>query len=164
MRAPTSAELTRLARTIAHRVGRFLERRGLLERDADDCMDAGGRATHGAVAENSHLAVDAVDEDPMTQLLGHSINYRIAAGPQAGRNECKQLERRASLSWAQRLKLVFNIDIETCREYGCAVKVIACIEDPWIIRNILTHLGNKGARRQIGLFPEGRSPPAGLFG
>ena len=85
VKAPTSAELTRLAYTIAHRVGRFLERHGLLERDADDCMDAGGRATHGAVAENSFLAGDAVDEDPMDQLQGHSITYRIAVGPQAGR-------------------------------------------------------------------------------
>ncbi|MFT5577170.1 MAG: hypothetical protein ACI89D_002704, partial [Bermanella sp.] len=69
VKAPTSAELTRLSHTIAHRVGRFLERHGLLERDA----------------ENSFLAEDAVDENPMDQLLGHSITYRIAAGPQAGR-------------------------------------------------------------------------------
>ena len=65
----SSAEITRLTHTIAHRVGRFLERQGLLERDA----------------ENSHLASDAVDDDPMTPLLGHSITYRIAVGPQAGR-------------------------------------------------------------------------------
>jgi hypothetical protein len=58
-----------LTHTIAHRVGRFLERQGLLERDA----------------ENSYLASDAVDDDPMTPLLGHSITYRIAVGPQAGR-------------------------------------------------------------------------------
>lgn len=32
VKAPTSAEFTRLAHTIAHRVGRFLERQGLLER------------------------------------------------------------------------------------------------------------------------------------
>jgi len=44
VKAPTSAELTQLTHTIARRVGRFLERQGLLERDADDCMDAGGRA------------------------------------------------------------------------------------------------------------------------
>ena len=69
VKAPTSAELTQLARTIAHRVGRFLERQGLLERDA----------------ENSYLSGDAVDDDPMSQLCGHSITYRIAVGPQAGR-------------------------------------------------------------------------------
>jgi len=85
VKASTSQELTQLAHTIAHRVGRFLERQGLLERDADDCMDAGGRATQGAVAENSYLASGAGDDDPMTPLLGHSITYRIAVGPQAGR-------------------------------------------------------------------------------
>lgn len=67
--APTSEELTQLAHTIAHRVGRFLERQGLLERDM----------------EHSYLASDAVDDDPMTSLQGHSITYRIAIGPQAGR-------------------------------------------------------------------------------
>ena len=85
VRSPTSQELTQLAQTIAHRVSRFLERQGLLERDADDCMDAGGRATQGAVAENSYLATDAVPGGSMDQLLGHSITYRIAVGPQAGR-------------------------------------------------------------------------------
>lgn len=69
VKAPTTQELTQLAHTIGQRVGRFLERQGLLERDA----------------ENSYLTGETVDEDPMTQLLGHSITYRIAVGPQAGR-------------------------------------------------------------------------------
>jgi len=62
VKALTSQELTQLAHTIAHRVGRFLERQGLLERDA----------------ENSYLASDAVDDVPMTPLVGLSITYRIA--------------------------------------------------------------------------------------
>ena len=83
VRSPTSQELTQLAQTIAHRVSRFLERQGLLERDADDCRDAarcgvpvrhpGGRATQGAVAENSYLATDAVPGGSMDHLLGHSM-------------------------------------------------------------------------------------------
>ena len=85
VKAPTSAELTRLAQTLAQRIGRFLERQGLLERDADDCMDAGGRATQGAVAENSYLTGDAVDDESMAHLQGHSITYRIAVGPHQGR-------------------------------------------------------------------------------
>jgi hypothetical protein len=36
VKAPTSAELTALATRIAGRVGRFLERQGLLERDAEN--------------------------------------------------------------------------------------------------------------------------------
>ncbi len=69
VKAPTSAELTGLAQTLARRVGRFLERRGLLERDA----------------ENSYLAGEAVEAGPMDQLLGSSITYRIAVGPHQGR-------------------------------------------------------------------------------
>jgi len=38
---------------------------------------------------------------------------------------------------------VFNIDIETCSECGGAVKIIACIEDPVVIRKILAHLSEK---------------------
>jgi len=69
VKAPTGQELTQLAHTIAHRVGRFLERQGLLERDAD----------------NSYLSEEALDEGPMNALLGHSVTYRIAVGPHAGR-------------------------------------------------------------------------------
>lgn len=50
--APSSDEITQLAHVIAQRVGRFLERQGLLERDA----------------ENSYLTGDALDEGPMNQL------------------------------------------------------------------------------------------------
>ena len=74
-------------------------------------------------------------------------------------------ERRAAMTWAQRLKRVFNIDIETCRECGGAVKVIACIEDPVVIKKILAHLKEKAAPEPTNLLPEGRAPPqAELFG
>jgi hypothetical protein len=66
--------------------------------------------------------------------------------------------------WAQRLKRVFNIDIETCSECGGAVKIIASIEDPAVIRKILAHLDEKAAPAGLGLLPECRAPPAaGLF-
>lgn len=52
-------------------------------------------------------------------------------------------ERHAAMAWAQRLKRVFNIDIETCGRCGGTVKVIACIEDQDIIDRILTHLRDK---------------------
>jgi hypothetical protein len=287
VKAPTTDELRQLTHTIARRIGRFLERQGLLERDA----------------ENSYLTSDTVDEDPMNQLLGHSITYRIAVGPRAGRkvftlqtlpasdpdedftdtlgevagfslhagvaakaqerNKLERLcryisrpavsekrlsltssgrvryelktpyrdgtthvifepldfiarlaalvpkprvnltrfhgvfapnskhrvqvtpakrakgrkakvadepqdptpaERRASMTWAQRLKRVFSIDIETCSACGGAVKVIACIEDPVVIDKILTHLNEKAAAAGIGLLPQVRAPPqAELF-
>ena len=67
--SPTTQELTQLAQTIVRLVGRYLERQSLLERNA----------------ENSYLTTDAVSEGLMNQLLGHSITYCIAVGPQAGR-------------------------------------------------------------------------------
>jgi rRNA maturation protein Nop10 len=262
VKAPTSDELTQLTHTIAQRIGRCLERQGLLVQDVD----------------NSYLtahAVDSADDDPMHLLLGHSITYRIAVGPQQGRkvftlqtlpdcgsddlcartpgnlagfslhagvatkaHERDKLERlcryiarpavstqrlsltcngqvryelktpyangtthilfepldfiaklvalvprprvnltryhgifaphsqyralitpamggrnkptsgdnrtpaecRASMTWAQRLKRVFNIDIETCAKCGGAVNVIASTEDPTVIKTILAHL------------------------
>ncbi len=37
-------------------------------------------------AENSYLTGGAEDDEPMNQLLGSSITYRIAVGSQQGRN------------------------------------------------------------------------------
>jgi hypothetical protein len=70
-------------------------------------------------------------------------------------------ERRVSMSWAQRLKRVFNIDIETCSKCGGAVKVIACIEDPLVIDKILTHLDKKAALAEPVVLPPSRAPPRG---
>jgi len=73
-------------------------------------------------------------------------------------------ERRASMTWAQRLKRVFNIDIETCSECGGAVKIIASIEDPVVINKILTHLDKKAVTAGTARLPPCRAPPAtGLF-
>ena len=36
-------------------------------------------------------------------------------------------EKRASMTWARRLKRVFNIDIETCSESGGDIRIIASI-------------------------------------
>ena len=58
-----------VAQTIAYRIGRFLERQGLLERDT----------------ENSYLAEEAVEAEPLDQLFGHLITYLIAMGRRAGR-------------------------------------------------------------------------------
>jgi hypothetical protein len=59
------------------------------------------------------------------------------------------------MSWAQRLKRVFQIDIETCPECGGKLRVIACIEDPPLIVKILAHVQQH--ETLIGRFP--RAPP-----
>jgi hypothetical protein len=53
-RAPSGADLTRLTRTLARRKGRYLERQGLLERDA----------------ENSYLARHARSRRALSSLPG----------------------------------------------------------------------------------------------
>jgi hypothetical protein len=51
----------------------------------------------------------------------------------------KRDELVAPLTWAQRLKRVFNIDITLCPLCGGTMRVIADITDPVIIRKILVH-------------------------
>jgi hypothetical protein len=57
---PTSGELTELAHTLAHWIGRYLERQGWLERDA----------------ENDYLAVNTANDDPLSVLRNHSCAWR----------------------------------------------------------------------------------------
>lgn len=72
-------------------------------------------------------------------------------------------ERHMAMSWAQRLKRVFHIDIETCEKCQGPVRIIACVEDPVAIRQILDHLKSKEATDQARP-PPGRAPPQlGLF-
>jgi hypothetical protein len=73
-------------------------------------------------------------------------------------------ERHAAMTWAQRLKRVFNIDIEICGRCGGAAKVIACIEDQDIIDKILAHLRNKDPTSSTLplLIPPSRAPPETL--
>lgn len=66
---PTVVALENLVRRISERVGRALERQGLLARDF----------------ESSFLALDPAEVSGFNALLGHSITYRIALGPHQGR-------------------------------------------------------------------------------
>ena len=84
-RAPNGAELRRLTHPIAQRVGRYLERQGLIERDTENIF-------------LTQEAVDASDEDPTNQLLGSSVTYRIAVGPQQGRKASASCSRPSPTS------------------------------------------------------------------
>jgi len=177
VKAPTSAELTQLAHTIAYRVGRFLERQGLLERDG---------TTHVIFEPLDFIArLAALVPKPRVNLTRfHGVfapnsNHRALVTPaKRGKGNRSQVhneteentpvERHAAMTWAQRLKRVFNIDIETCVGCGGAVKVIACIEDPVVIKKILSHLEEKAETKEPTALPESRAPPpvclqAGLF-
>ena len=66
---------------------------------------------------------------------------RIHAAAATERGEVSATDRQRAMSWAQRLKRVFAIDIETCRQCGGRLRVIASIEEPAVIEQILEHLG-----------------------
>ncbi len=150
-------------------VARFLERRGILERDEDNC----------------YLTLDGLETDPLLDIHSHSVTYRVAIAPQKGRKvfapNSKHLlmitpsgrgkvskdnhsihpddrtpaERHAAMTWVQRLKLVFNIDIGTYEQCQGPFRIFACVEDPAVIRQILAHLsGRESADAQARLPPE----------
>ncbi len=81
-----------------------------------------------------------------------------------------------AITWAQRLKRVFKIDVATCRVCGSAAKVavpahpcahgirasmhiIACIEDPVVISKILKHLQEQSSLDSGVQIPHPRAPP-----
>lgn len=69
IKAPCKSELQMLLHTISTRLGWYLVKEGVLEQDI----------------ENSYLNLDGLEADPLRQVHGHSITYRIAVGPQQGR-------------------------------------------------------------------------------
>lgn len=65
---PGEPEQQALVERLAKCIGRALERRGALVRDA----------------ESGFLEFEPVARGPIDDLLGHSIMYRVAMGPRAG--------------------------------------------------------------------------------
>ena len=62
------------------------------------------------------------------------------------------------MTWAQRLKRVFKIDIETCATCGGQMKVMASIEEPAVVKRILAHLDSHPGTGQHPEHPP-RAPP-----
>jgi hypothetical protein len=63
------------------------------------------------------------------------------------------------MTWAQRLKRVFGIDVEVCPVCGGAMRIIACIEDPDVIEKILSHLDAKASESPGTRLPPCRALP-----
>lgn len=60
------------------------------------------------------------------------------------------------MSWAQRLKRVFGIEIEACARCSARLKVIANIEDPAVIARILAHLDRTADTVGVAVTLKGR--------
>ena len=70
------------------------------------------------------------------------------------------------MTWAQRLKRVFKIDIATCVSCGGSVKIIGAIEDSLAIKQILEFMRSQEKEehsKKNCLLPPERAPPAELF-
>jgi hypothetical protein len=71
----------------------------------------------------------------------------------------RPIPRHVSMTWAQRLKRVFAIEIDTCRRCGGKLKVISSIEDPAVIERILEHLRQRSETEQPQPPFASRAPP-----
>jgi len=92
VKAPTSGELERLVHCISERVGRHLERRGLLVRDL----------------EHGWLARDPGDDSTLDELRAHSMLYRTY--------ECRERRmRRSGLPTASRWARTLAARRSPCR-------------------------------------------------
>ena len=80
---------------------------------------------HGVLAPNAKLRAKVVPKGEQT--TAHTNEYAAHSAP-------------LRMSWARRLKRVFDIDIERCA-CGGKLKFFAFIEQLEVIEKILTHLG-----------------------
>ncbi len=70
-------------------------------------------------------------------------------------------ERRSKMSWAMRLKRVFNIDVTVCRHCQGFVRIIACIEEQPVINKILAHINQHQNSQVLFNASSGiRAPPS----
>jgi hypothetical protein len=86
--------------------------------------------------------------------------------PAAANDHCEAsiADRHRALSWAQRLKRVFAIEIDTCRRCGGRLRVIASIEAPAVIDRILKHLGRDRDTVSDPAHPSRAPPQQDLLG
>ncbi len=84
---------------------------------------------HGVLAPNAKWRSQIVPEPPAEDETS------AEAAEEGG------VKGRRYISWARLLKRVFDIDVTTCPNCGGQLKMIAAIEDPPVIQQILTHLG-----------------------
>ena len=88
---------------------------------------------HGVFAPNSKHRVDVT---PAKRGKGRPHEEHEDKTPE---------QRHQAMTWALRLKRVFNIDVSVCPKCGGEARVIASIEDQAVIDKILAHLMKKGA-------------------
>jgi hypothetical protein len=88
-------------------------------------------------------------------VFAPNFSHRDRIVPRRSRGRMDSDKPRAPMSWMQRLKRVFAIDIESCPQCDGKLRVIACIEEPQLIAKILGHV----QQRDEATGTEARAPP-----
>ncbi len=94
---------------------------------------------HGVFAPNFKYRSSIVPQPQIEASIGEDSREKTLDLEDSEPRPNKK--KSSGMTWAQRLRRVFDIDVETCHECGGKVKVISSIEDPQVIEKILTHLG-----------------------
>jgi len=69
--------------------------------------------------------------------------------PPGTQDELSAARQRAPMTWMQRLRRVFDIDISQCPRCGAALRVLAVITEPRVIAAILEHIDTRAARAPV---------------
>jgi diguanylate cyclase (GGDEF)-like protein len=111
---------------------------------------------HGVFAPNAALRAQLTPSGRGKRPATDAARVEVSASDTPRSPE----EKRRAMSWAQRLKRVFGIDVSTCVHCGGAVRIVASIEEPEAIRAILAHFAKHGALEEAHYRPRPRGPPA----
>ena len=107
---------------------------------------------HGVLAPNAKLRKHIVPATARTRSTAKRKTDHPRHKPATDTSQQDALI--APLTWAQRLKRVFDIDISVCPQCGGRLRVIAEITDPSIIDKILNHVARAPPDDQQMLLPE----------
>jgi hypothetical protein len=98
--------------------------------------------------------------EAVARVFAPNCKQRARIVPRRPQGRVEQDKPLAPMTWAQRLKRVFAIDIETCPDCGGRLRVIACIEEPQLIAKILGQVRARDEATSI----EVRAPPGRVEG
>ena len=110
---------------------------------------------HGVFAPNANLRAQLTPSGRGKRPAGDAAPVDVSAHDAPLSPE----EKRRAMSWAQRLKRVFSIDVTACVHCGGTVRIVASIEEPTAIRAILAHFEKHGAREEAHYRPAAHAPP-----
>jgi hypothetical protein len=105
---------------------------------------------------------------PHARWRRHVVAYGRAA-PESGAlrpaeagpapRESRAPRPRRNWTWAALMRRAFALDVMACPQCGARLRVVATIEDPAVVRRVLTSLGLPGPGEPVGPGPPAGFPP-----